>query len=307
MIRSIFIRVSLKTLVIAAILIAAFEAGASPICDAFRGDPTDIRLSNCERIVRLNLVPNKAALRYTIDYMLNNQGKLKDASCATNGINPWDKATSFAKKEEVEKGLENNCSFVINDLNKKWTKQPARNRTTGYYVDLCETDRTKLVETFYINGGSRPANDKPDVPELGRKGWNTSTLKGAFMLDGQISGDFTPIRSAPYEGIRSRNMSKFPPGGIPGIRLIGLNSSNNTTESSKPLHVTPFNTSLGCLGVSEKTIPIMEKIVSRKRSLLMNYSGQDTEEKGSCRNDPSDDGVYPASIGQQSSDQESAK
>ncbi len=297
MIRPLFVRVSIKTFVIAAILIAAFEAGADPICDPFRETEGDIRLANCERLVlqsktKSDKVPSRAALRYTINYMLKNNGKLKDPSCATNGINPWDKAAAFNNKESVEKGLDNACSFVINDLNKKWTKQPEPNRTTAYYVDLCETDKTKLVETFYVNGAKRapvnPFNDKPDVAGLGRKGWNTNSLAGAFMLDGQVSGDFLPIREGPYAKIRARNIGKFPPGGIPGIRLIGLNSSNNDTETSKPLHVTPFRTSLGCLGVSEKTIPIMEKIVSRERSLLMNYAGTDSEEKGSCVNDGGD-------------------
>lgn len=270
------------------ILVFSSSASASSICDSFRGAGQERKLANCETIVKKGLVPNRDALRYTINYLNDNHNGLRDATCAVNGIEANDRCIACRSREWVEKGVENDCTFIINDLSRPWRRDPAPRRTTAYLVDLCSDDPSKLVSSFYINGGTgNPRfDDSPDRGETSNL-WNKNTLAGAFLVEGKVYGDFVPGRAEKYAGIRSRHN-----GEIPGMRMIGLNSSNNTTESSKPLHVSPFRTSWGCSGVSESTIPIMERFASSgKSSLFMAYAGQKYEQKGtSCTNDSSDAG-----------------
>lgn len=266
----------------------ANDAGGS-MCDQFSTPGQQKQLANCKAILKRNLVPNKRALAYTMKYLDANRGSLRDPRCATapGAVKSNDRCVACRDENWIKSGIENGCSFIINDLKRPWRREPARNRTTGYYVDLCSDDPNKIVTTFYINGGKTskpPFSDAPDSgPEISQ--WNTSTLAGAFKIEGQVYGDFKPITESKYTKIREANGGK-----IPALRMIGLNSSNNTTEDSKPMHVSAFRTGLGCPGVAQSTAAIFDKITaSGGSSLMMAYAGPEFEQKGdSCVNDTSD-------------------
>lgn len=279
----------MKTLLLLFLTMIAVSSNASPICDTFRTPGQQQKLRNCEEIVRRKLVPNQNALRYTIKYLTENQGSLRDPSCAVRGIEANDRCIACRNEDWVKSGIENGCSFIINDLNRPWKKDRAPGRTTAYYVDLCTEDPAKMVTPFYVNGGRGPRfSDAPDT-STATDGWNKSTLAGAFKIEGTVYGDFVPTRETKYAAIRRRNGGK-----IPALRMIGLNSSNNTTESSKPMHVSPFRTSWGCPGVAESTAEVFEKIASKGSSLMIAYAGQQYEQKSdSCVNDSSDAGHAP--------------
>ncbi len=257
-------------------------AAASPICDAYRTPGQTQQLANCERAVAR--IPNKQALRYTLNYLNANRGPtLADPSCAAGDgkLLSNDRCVSCRDPNWVRAGIENGCTFVLNDLKRPWSRKGQRwlGRTTAYFVDLCTTDPTKVVTEFYVNGGGQ----RPPGPS-DRSG-SAHILAGAFKLEGDVRGDFNPFRriAGRYAGIRARNN-----GNIPVIRMAGLNSSNNDQEFDRPMHVTPFNRSLGCVSVAESTAPIMRRIAASGSSLLMNYD-PDFEQRGnSCRNDDSD-------------------
>jgi hypothetical protein len=108
---------------------------------------------------------------------------------------------------------------------------------------------------------------------------NQSTLAGAFLLDNKVRFDFRTNHKE-YAQIRS----EFD-GGIPSVRAIGLNSSNNDSESEKPFHVTPFGTGWGCLATNKNNKWIMDALVARGTSLFMNYSPRFEQTSVSCKND----------------------
>lgn len=271
-----------------------FAAAASSVCAPLEGQTP--QYANCERLVQLKKIPNARAFGYTIKYRAQNKGALKDPSCA---INEMDARERFRWKNEdnVKKGIENDCTFILNDINKKWHGNA--HQSTAYFVDLCASDSSKLTTEFYINVGTGPiGDDSPDKPgdPDDKRNWNKSTLAGAFLIQGKFRDEwphFTPTRPNMMSDILTRPHGIVPAGRIPAIDLIGLNSSNNTTESLKPLHVTApsYKSSFGCLGVNESSFPILERAVAHGNSLVMNYAGSQYEEKGTgCTNDT---GVKP--------------
>jgi hypothetical protein len=271
-------------------------AHASSYCEVLDAPGMEVKHANCERLVASGKI-NKDALEYTIKYMLRNHGALQDPSCAKNGLVANDRCIDCRSEKFLENGVENDCSFVVNDTKKAWTKpgEKAYRRSTAYYVDLCATDPSQVMESFYINGGTgKPYDDTPDRGTA-RSGWNTSTLAGAFLLEGKRADDFVVPNKEKYKNITAMYSGK-----IPTIRMVGLNSSNNRGgRNLKPMHVSAVKTGLGCLGVAPSSAEIMAKMVaSGKKSLLMNWVDKEHfVEHGSCTNDHSDDdlpGAAPA-------------
>ena len=221
-------------------------------------------------------IPNTQAVNYTLNFLAQNYQGLKDSHCAFDGLKK-DVACDICKKpDQVRQGIKNGCSFILNDLKKPWGD--GTTRTTGYYVDLCKSSTEPIVQKFYINQGTGTSGNKNYADEEGAK----STLPGAFLTDDRVT-PFYPYDPEKYVAIRKRLG-----GTLPSIRLRGLNASNNSSEDSKPMHVSPFKTSWGCPSVGPQSAAIIEKLVQKGPALIMNYHSAAYEQKDSCDNDGSD-------------------
>lgn len=251
----------------------AHASKATTVCEPYQSAALPYQYATCTKLVDSSSIRNLDALRYTIRIQIANLGRLEDPSCAIAGIVPDDRCISCRNPEWIKQGVQNSCSFVLNDLTELWTEDPQPGRTTAYFVDLCAADFKNVVTKFYVNGGTDPIGiDDPT---------RNSSLIGAFLAEGLVRGDFFTGHPEAYVGIRSRHN-----GQIPVVRMIGINSSNDTSEFDKPFHVTPFKTSLGCSAVNEKIVPIMYRYTARGSSLFMKYGGRKFEQlSSSCVND----------------------
>lgn len=228
------------------------------------------RIENCERIVAGGLIPNQAAFAYTIRYFAENSGRLQDPSCALQSAADDDVCRLCQSADRIQQGIGNGCSFMLNDMETPFGRNSTQ--VTGYFVDLCASNPRDVVRSFAVNTGTgRPMfNDTPGA---------RSTVAGAFLMDPSVV-NFSPYNPKPYQGLK-RQLG----GTLPSMRLLGLNSSNNDTDDSKPLHVSPFRTSWGCPSVGPEAVPYMHKLADGGPSLLMNYAGQRFEQRGnSCHN-----------------------
>lgn len=276
------------------LLASASSAIADDACRPFESPRLEPQFENCKKLERQNLI-NDDALEYTIKYLVANLNGLQDSSCATrddavlSGGRYLDRCQNCQSKEWITKGIENNCSFVINDMKKRWDKETTR--TTAYFVNLCDSSGP-TVKKFAMNSSKgKPGDDTPRDPQIGDPPSSNSVLHGAFVLNDRVTYDFY-TESPAYNELRKDFKTQ---GGIPAIRMVGLNSSNNNTEFDKPFHVSAFTRGNGCPGVEKSTYPIMKEIVaSKKSSLYMAYNGEKSEQKfrkdgrTSCMNDNSD-------------------
>jgi hypothetical protein len=239
------------------VLLSAVNSKATSICDdlsSIDDGKSTLRVKNCEAV--LQNIPNKDAATFTMQYFKDNYQHLADSSCAEESSSV---AHGVLSKTKVDGGIQNGCQMVLNDTQKSWPGFP--NRMTAYYVDLCATDSKKAVTKFYMNKGTGSS----------RRGFSDSngahtTLAGAFLTDDQTFA-FRPYKmSKGYTQIKKQLGGK-----IPALRLVGLNSSNNTSEYSKPIHASPYKSSWGCPSVAPENAWIMQKLASNGPSLLMNY------------------------------------
>lgn len=250
-------------------------AWGAAACEPLRTQDTpmsvqqQLRITNCERIVNNGSVPNQAAFSYAIRYLAENQNALKDPSCAFETASDDTECAVCQSSERIRRGIQNGCTFLLNDLERPWGD--GTTRTTGYFIDLCATDPSQTVSRLKINTGTGARyNDR---------GGARSTLAGAFLMDDGVR-NFTPYNPRPYGEMR-RSLG----GRLPVVRLLGLNSSNNTTDYDKPMHVSPFRTSWGCPSVGAEAVPFMRRLAENGPSLLMNYAGEQFEQRGnSCIN-----------------------
>ncbi len=178
-------------------------------------------------------------------------------------------------KEKIRGGIANGCQFVINDLNSRY--QGMINRSNAYYVDLCAKDSKKIVTHFYMNKGTGTSSHGYSDREGAH-----STVAGAF-LTAPHTFDFHPFRmSSGYRQI-AREL-----GHIPALRIVGLNSSNNSTDFGKPIHVSPYKSSWGCPSVSSQDAWVLQKLAARGPSLLVNYGPSSLHQSTrSCENNGS--------------------
>ncbi len=236
------------------------EQVCAPLHDArFQGPNYQARISNCEDMVLRQKVKNLGALQYTIQYFANNFGKLRDSSCAIQRLGSDDQCSLCEKPAEVEKGIRNGCTMVINDIENNHPQHS--NRSTGYFIDLCARNPAQNLKTFYVNRGKGHAGQSMYDDVGGRR----TTLMGAFLTDTMVQ-PFSPYSNpGRYQnlcGIRTPLQ----------VRLVGLNATNNDSEESKPMHVSPYESSFGCPSVSCESVPIMKNLAENGPSLVMNYA-----------------------------------
>ena len=256
------------------VLLSAANSKATEVCDnlaSIDDGKSALRVKNCE--VAMKSIANKDAATFTMKYFKDNYHRLADSSCAEQSSSV---ARGVLTRVQVDSGIQNGCQLVLNDTQRAVRGFP--NRMTAYYVDLCATDSSKAVTQFFMNKGTGSA----------RKGYADNngahtTLAGAFLTDNQTFA-FSPYKmSSGY-----RQIKKKLGGRIPALRLVGLNSSNNSSEYSKPIHASPYKSSWGCPSVSPENAWIMQKLASNGPSLLMNYGPSSLHQSTtSCHNQSS--------------------
>lgn len=282
---------------------AAFADDAPEDICRFLGDGQDkalaeLRVANCHQLVSRKLIPNSEALDYTLRYMRDNSGKLADDRCLPPKVGTERRTVTVRTKrgpvkrtvvssavsgeanmsrDVLRQGVKNQCQFLINDTTS--TVKGFPNRGNAYWVDLCSKDAAKLVTKTYFNKGTGRGNR--DVP-----GANT-TVVGAF-LTGSSTFNFVPYRmSNGYREIARMSRKQNGSSKITAVRLFGVNSSNNDTSRSKPLHVSPYRSSWGCPSTSPENAPLIEKLAQNGPSLVMNYGpSQFHKSTTSCENEP---------------------
>lgn len=209
-------------------------------------------VANCQAAARR--VPNRRAFEYTLAYLRANTGQLADPSCAGSS-----------------QGIRNTQSFLLNDIE---SSSPSSTNYMGYYVDFCNSQQP--VRAIRMNKGTGSlGGNYADVP--GRH----TTVLGAFLTQGGMQ-PFTPYsdRSGRYAAFRQRY------GQAQKLNLRGLNSSNNNTDSTKPLHESPLRSSWGCPSFGPGHRDMLRDMASRGPSLVMNYGPSSYHQSvRDCRND----------------------
>jgi hypothetical protein len=254
------------------------------ICDSFQDPGSDLRVRNCQALFAdPTLIPNHDALVFSLKYFRDNYGGLQDPSCALaseSHIKTPDhiEDNGILSDDQIKAGIHNKCQFVINDVNTRWPG--VKSRSTAYYVDLC-ADKTQpgraanpeqeIVQKFYMNVGyGPPFRDENHNKRLGIIGG--STLAGCFLTNNEAY-DFQPYdeyaKNSKYKNLEASLAKQGLK--LRGLRLVGLNSSNNKTEYRKPIHVSPFSNSEGCPSVEWTHLPFIEELAQNGPSLLVNY------------------------------------
>jgi hypothetical protein len=231
-----------------------------------------LRIRNCQTLVARGLIPNQNAFTYTLQYLRDNYRKLADPSCAMRSVAIA--SHHVMNKDKVLRGIQNGCQFVINDTTSMW--EGMKLRTPAYFVDLCSKNPDKVVRKFFMNVGTGPRY-------VDKEG-NHSTVAGAFMTD-SATYSFQPFRKSPGY----RKIEKSMKGGrLPGLRLVGLNSSDCRTDFGKPLHVSPYQSSWGCPSVGVENADILFTLAEHGPSLVINYGPPDFHNSTTtCTNDHS--------------------
>ncbi|HRO66579.1 MAG TPA: hypothetical protein PL182_03335 [Pseudobdellovibrionaceae bacterium] len=241
-------------------------------------EKNSIRERNCLTILSRKLIANEKAFTYTMEYLRDNSGRLADSSCLPETVGFMPKTVTIKKKKKtivktvvtgkpgeegvtvdtLKNGIQNKCVFFLNDVGASKGHPQAQ----GYLVDLCATDEKKVVTKITTNKGTGTGAGNAKFTDVeGKK----TTLVGAFITAPQVH-DFIPFKmSGGYKKIKKKE------GRIRGLRLFGLNSSNNDTYQGKPMHASPYNTSWGCPSVRGEDSWIMDKLVEGGPALVMNY------------------------------------
>lgn len=215
----------------------------------------DLQRRNCLSLFKPNSIfedsVKKEALLYTLAYFRANKDGIKDKSCAQ----------SSDKRGGEPKMIRNQCSFVINVVERKWSLGSVifPHRTKGFFIDLCAQDPKKVLRSMYVNKGT--GETYKDVE--GAK----STVAGAFLTDNQTRA-FTPYTwTAAYRAIPRKNLI--------GLDVTPLHSTNNDSADSKPIHVSPYRSSSGCPSVNVADVDIIRTLAKNGPSLWMNYGQKD--------------------------------
>jgi hypothetical protein len=239
---------------------AVAEEVCAPLRDArFQGSEFHTRVSNCKDMVMQQKVKNLDALRYTVKYFANNYRKLRDSGCAQSRASTDRECGLCQRPDQIEKGIQNGCTMILNDVETNYPADPKR--STAYFLDLCADNPSGNVATFYMNRGKGHAGRTMYDDKGGRR----STLMGAFLTDTVVKS-FSPYshpeRYRNLCGIRNPQQ----------VRLLGVNSTNDDSDYSKPLHVSPYSSSWGCPSVSCESVKYMRELAENGPSLVMNFA-----------------------------------
>jgi uncharacterized protein YgiM (DUF1202 family) len=219
---------------------------------------TDARQNlNCMAIFKQLNFLDKDAIRYALGYLEENADGIQDRSCGARS----------RKKAGLPREFKNKCSFVVNDIERKFAGiLPLRSRAV--YIDLCAKDVHHVVRDFLAKKGTGPLYwDQLDMK---------TTVAGAFVTSGHTR-KFTPYCKKNKKtkkctiNPRYTRLERELGGRIPGLDITPLHSTNNDSLRDKPIHVSPFQSSHGCPSVDKKDRDILEKLGANGPSLWINY------------------------------------
>ena len=280
---------------------AAAFAGAEESCAFFKTrDNGAAKYAACLKLFGTEI--SEDALKFTLAYLQRNLGQFADTSCALqDGFEDLkeqtyrkcivDNATVLARRkrcgaepewEQIGRkeffaktpGLKNDCSFILNEVSKKFPKAEA-NRSVAYYVNLCEAGKEKPYMKFSLAKGSETIHLQEAANKFNKDNGRTvqsraayvdesekkTTVLGAFVT-GAIDR-FEPFKTDAYAGIPRRERLR--------LALYGLNGTNFFTAGVKPIYTSPYPISWGAPSMDPEDVEILEDLAPRGPSLFMNY------------------------------------
>lgn len=229
-------------------------------CEKFKSknigcDPNTV-VTHCKDLSKK--IPRAEALAYTLQYFFENHGQLRDARCALASDTV---AAEVFSEEEVKGGI-TAPRFMLRDMATAKASQ-----VDSYLVDLCSGD----FKEFKSNIGTGTSRDSKGFVDVDDK---HTTLTGAFLTDDKTSR-LVPANPKDYKRI----MKNF--GDKTRVYLVGLNSSNNSTVLSKPMHISPYTSSWGCPSVVAQDADVLTRLVKDgQRSLVITYDKESMQKLG---------------------------
>jgi hypothetical protein len=136
-------------------------------------------------------------------------------------------------------------------------------------------------ELFFNKGtGRAPASGDADTADA------HTTVPGFFLTADQVS-PFHPYKlSEGYKEILKRNRAERNLNAVKSLRLIGIQSSNNDSADSKPIHESPYRSSWGCPSISPDNSWVIDELAKNGPSLFLNYGNPKFHQSTSnCDND----------------------
>ena len=176
----------------------------------------------------------------------------------------------------LKNGLPNKCQIIINDAGER----VAQCRGKMYYIDLCQGDSPVVTETYFNmgTGTCRRGNGYRNESGIG------TTLLGAFFTHNQ-NFDFTLTSSQPRHYRDVARMVERAGGSreATAVSLFGLQKSNNlSSRTGKYMHVSTYQSSLGCPSIAPENYYMIEALAENGPSLVLNYHEGKMEDISQC-------------------------
>jgi hypothetical protein len=239
---------------------------------------------NCENLYNAGIPPE--ALDYTLEIMQLNSTSFAMDQCydseelresahpSMNGHN-----AESIRNDLMSDGFRNKCQFVINDTDDLIPGHSCRGRM--YYIDLCQGDEPQVTRDYFNIGTGTCVNGRgfTDGRNIG------TTVLGAFFTNDNTF-DFHPGGSRsiqPYRDLRAQIESMGGPREATAVGLIGMQNTNNLASlTGKHMHVSPYQSSLGCPSIAPENYYMIQALANNGPSLVVNFAREGMEDPQEC-------------------------
>lgn len=211
---------------------------------------------------------------------------------------------SYCDGNQIQNKVRNNCSFFFSNLDGVYKGNGYRH--PAYLIDLCagtsKSSSKQVVTPTYTNRGTGSGAGR-STANYSDRGSAKTTLAGVFRT-GELTG-FDPYDRSKGKYRKMLGYSESDPNCdgtgnyrnnfLAKCKVIRLSLSRiggSSTDDSKPMHTSPFNSSSGCPSMGLDQNYIMRKLASRGTSLYIAYTKQASQKshfeapKRSCVKDP---------------------
>lgn len=212
---------------------------------------------------------------------------------------------SYCDGNEIKNKIRNNCSFFFTNLDGVYKGNGFR--SPAYMIDLCagtsKSTSKSVVTSTYTNRGTGSGASRGTANYTDRS-YAKTTLAGVFRT-GDLTG-FDPYDRSKSKYRKMLGYSESDPNCdgtgnyrnnfLAKCKVIRLELSRiggSSSDDSKPMHTSPFNSSSGCPSLGIEQNHIMRRLASRGTSLYIAYTKQSAQKnqfeahKRSCTKDPS--------------------
>lgn len=239
---------------------------------------------NCESLYDSG-VPTEA-LDYTLNIMqLNSTSFAMDGCYNSEGLRDSnhpsmnDHTAESIRDDLMSDGFRNKCQFIINDTDDLISGHNCRGRM--YYIDLCQGGEPQVTRDYFNlgTGTCRRGRGFENGRNIG------TTVLGAFLtIDDTF--DFQPAGASsiqPYNNLRAQISRMGGPREATAIGLIGMQNTNNLASATgKHMHVSPYQSSLGCPSVAPENYFMLQALADNGPSLVVNYAREGMEDPQEC-------------------------